>query len=135
MDILFFLVGFCVTDIVKKQISNIWFLICLLFGVLKIILNIEILRQAVGGLLMASIISYAIYFVSKGEMGMGDVKMLACIGFYIGFYNFIRVLFGAVLMAVIFGIILMFLKKANRKTEIPFAPFLTIAFLINVGVI
>ncbi len=135
MDLLLFSIGFSITDITKRQISNIWVIICLLFGILKIILNIEILSQSILGFISAFIISYTIYFISKGKIGMGDVKMLACIGLYTGFYSFVKVLFWAVLLTVIFGIILIFLKKADKNTELPFAPFLTAAILLNVGVI
>ena len=134
MDILLFSLGFCVTDITKRQISNKWVLICLLFGILKIIFNRELLGKAVLGFITAVIISYTIYFISKGEFGMGDVKMLGCVGLYIGAYGFIEVLFLAVLLVVIFGVILMVLKKADRNTEIPFAPFLTAALAVMLGV-
>ena len=134
MDILLFSLGFCVTDITKKQISNKWVVICLLFGMLKIIFNRELLGQAVLGFVTAAVISYAIYFISKGELGMGDVKMLGCIGLYMGAYGFMEVLFLAVLLVVIFGVTLMALKKADRNTEIPFAPFLTAALMVMLGV-
>lgn len=129
MDIILFSMGFCVTDIAKKEISDKWVILCLLFGALKIIFNKELFVYMTSGLISALIISYIVYFFSRGGFGLGDVKMLGCIGMYIGTLQFINVFTVALMITVIFGGILFILKKADRNTEVPFAPFVTLSLI------
>jgi len=67
-----------------------------------------------------------IYLLSRGGMGMGDVKMAAFIGLAAG----IPGIFTAILLAIISGgiiaILLLLFKLKKRKEGIPFGPFLAI---------
>jgi leader peptidase (prepilin peptidase)/N-methyltransferase len=71
----------------------------------------------------------ALMFISRGGMGMGDVKLSSAIGGITGFlglkYVFIAS-FSAFFMGAIIGISLMALGKAGRKTAIPFGPFMLV---------
>ncbi|HOB08472.1 MAG: prepilin peptidase [Limnochordia bacterium] len=77
-----------------------------------------------GGLLMA------IALLTKG-MGMGDVKLAALIGAFIGPWPALASIFIASLAGAVVGSIYLLITKQGRKTPIPFGPFLAFGALIG----
>lgn len=66
---------------------------------------------------------------SKGAVGMGDGWVLLALGCMLETEEYIRLTgFGILLAAVFSGVLLLGCKK-SRKTEIPFVPFLFLAYL------
>ena len=70
--------------------------------------------------------------ITKGALGMGDVKMFFVIGLLYGLSNTYTILFFTILVMAIVSIFLLAMKKVTKKTAVPMAPFVTIGFLINV---
>ncbi|MEI8067759.1 MAG: prepilin peptidase [Candidatus Shapirobacteria bacterium] len=67
----------------------------------------------------------SIYLLTKGKgMGFGDVKYVIFMGLFLGCQKTILAFYVAFIVGAIVGIFLMVLKKANRKSQIPFGPFL-----------
>jgi leader peptidase (prepilin peptidase)/N-methyltransferase len=67
----------------------------------------------------------SIVLISKEKwMGIGDAKLGALIGIFLGWPKIIPALFFSFFVGSIFGIFLIILKKKSLKSEIPFAPFL-----------
>lgn len=64
-------------------------------------------------------------------MGLGDVKLLAMIAAFLGFWPSILSLFIGVLLASIYGAILLIQGKAKRTTKLAFGSFLSIGGLIS----
>ena len=62
---------------------------------------------------------------------MGDVKLMTCIGFYTGIYEVLNISFISLLASVLIGLFLIFFKKADKKTEIPFVPFMFVGVIIE----
>ena len=65
--------------------------------------------------------------LSRGGMGMGDVKLAASIGLISGYFGMRAVFtasFAAFFLGAFVGITLMIVGKAGRKTAIPFGPFM-----------
>ena len=72
-----------------------------------------------------------IWLVSKGKwMGLGDPKLMLAMGTILGFSSGVVSIVISFWIAAIVGIGMIILKKAHRKTEVPFAPFLAIGFAI-----
>ena len=72
-----------------------------------------------------------IVMISRGGMGLGDIKMAALIGLVIGFP---RVFFTLILAAIFGGLvagILLLSKKKTRKEAIPFGPSLSLATIVT----
>lgn len=65
-------------------------------------------------------------FITRHGIGYGDVKLFAWIGFSMGFTDTYSILFYSALSAAIAGLWLILVKKENRKTELPFGPFVYI---------
>ena len=64
-------------------------------------------------------------------MGMGDVKLLAMIAAFLGFWPSILALFIGVLIASLYGVILLLRGKARRTTKLAFGSFLAIGGLVS----
>jgi Flp pilus assembly protein protease CpaA len=74
----------------------------------------------------ALVFSAALYLLSRGRIGMGDLKLIVVLGLLLG--DFARGLF-AWFIALIFGL---FLALCYRKRSIPFAPALLLAALLTI---
>lgn len=82
------------------------------------------------GLALGGFVILVMVFVSKGGMGMGDMKLLAMVGAFLGPINTLLTLFWASVFGSLYGIVFMYVEKKDRKTPIPFGPFLAIAALM-----
>lgn len=74
--------------------------------------------------------------LSQGSMGMGDLKLLAVMGLFLGVEGILYALFFSMFAAFVIAVVLLLTKKKERKDAIPFAPFIlagTIASLILSG--
>ncbi|MNN84706.1 Type 4 prepilin-like proteins leader peptide-processing enzyme [compost metagenome] len=69
--------------------------------------------------------------VSRGGMGLGDVKLLFLLGWVLGLYNVIPAFIISCLVGSVAGGILLLLKVVKPKQAIPFGPFLLIGALVS----
>jgi len=81
------------------------------------------------GILLAVIYGYFIITRREG-MGLGDVKLLAMIGVFIGWHGVIVTILVSSLAGSVVGIIWVLLTKKDMKTAIPFGPFLSLGAII-----
>ncbi len=82
-----------------------------------------VLADSILGCVIAGGIFFIGNLISRNGMGMGDVKLMAAAGLYLGFNKVMGLVFWALFLAVIVGIALMIAKKAKIKTTLPLAPF------------
>jgi len=78
---------------------------------------------------------FALAFVYPGGMGYGDVKLAGLLGLYLGWLGWSTVLVGALggfLLGGVVGALLMLLKRATRKTALPFGPYMLAGALFAV---
>lgn len=68
--------------------------------------------------------------ISKGGIGMGDIKLISAIGFMCGVYLVFSTLILSLFVCVVVAILLLILKKKTSKDRLPFGPFIYIGFLI-----
>lgn len=85
----------------------------------------EFLAHAFLGAAFSFVLMMAAYYISKKAIGMGDVKLLAIMGFYLGFSLNYTVLFVSLLFAAAYAVWNMLRKKLEAKDEIAFAPFVS----------
>lgn len=79
----------------------------------------------------------AVYVVSRGGMGDGDVRLSPLLGAYLGWLNpgFVAVgLFFGFLAGAVVGVAMMASGRAGRKTAVPFGPFLALGTVVAVFV-
>ncbi len=126
-------IALALIDLDTKTLPNAIVLPSLLAGVV-LLGAASALRADWTGLLQAlagGAILFAFYLilalVKPGGMGFGDVKLAAVLGLYLGFLGWGNLLvgsFAAFLFGGLFGIALMILRRAGRKSRIPFGPWM-----------
>jgi leader peptidase (prepilin peptidase)/N-methyltransferase len=93
-----------------------------------------LLRAAIGGAAL-----YAFYFALRlaypRGMGFGDVKLAGLLGAYLGWLGWGQLAVGAFLGFLLGGVVggaLMALNRADRKSKIPFGPFMILGAYVAV---
>lgn len=88
---------------------------------------------------IASAALYAFYlllrWIRPGGMGGGDVKLAGVVGLYLGWISWSAVLvgaFAAFLIGGVVGLTLIGLRRAGRKTSIPFGPYMLLGAWVGV---
>lgn len=78
--------------------------------------------------MVAMLVAYlAMALAYKGGMGLGDVKLAGMLGLFLGWLGWGSLLvgaFAAFLLGGLFAVILLVLRRANRKSGIPFGPWM-----------
>lgn len=74
----------------------------------------------------------ALYLISKGGIGAGDVKLFSTIGFCLGKQAAFLILFRTLLSAAAYILVQLFRKKINRKQGVALAPFAFVGTVITV---
>ena len=93
----------------------------LIFGRLAAVVGVALLLLAIRGIYKA--------LRKRDGMGLGDVKMLAMIAAFLGFWPTILALFGGVLTAAGYSVALILRGRAGASTRIAFGSFLAIGGL------
>jgi leader peptidase (prepilin peptidase)/N-methyltransferase len=87
----------------------------------------DALLRAVAGMVALYLFYALLRLVRPGGMGGGDVKLAGVIGIYLGWLGWGALIVGAFAAFVyggVFGIILILIRRAGRKTAIPFGPWM-----------
>lgn len=106
--------------------------------VAALVLGISVLTAAWGGLLFAAIGGallwgsfFVVMIIYPAGMGFGDVKLAGLLGIVLGWLGLeylVVGVFAAFLLGGLSGLVLMLARRANRRTSIPFGPFLLLGF-------
>jgi leader peptidase (prepilin peptidase) / N-methyltransferase len=67
--------------------------------------------------------------ITRGQIGLGDGLIACVLGLSLGFSITAGMLIIGMFGSAILSLILIIFRKANKKTTIPFVPFLLIGFL------
>lgn len=93
-----------------------------------------ILYDLLGSVIAAAalfVLSLLCRFMSRGAVGLGDVKLLTVMGFFLGFPHIWNCLLISMLCSFFFSLFLLITKRATGKSEIPFAPVLLIGTVLS----
>lgn len=77
-----------------------------------------------------------LFVINPNGMGFGDVKLALSLGVVLGWYGWLLLFVGAFagfLFGSLYGLLLMALRRANRKSAIPFGPFMIAGALVGVA--
>ena len=88
---------------------------------------------AAGGLLLLYLLMALAY---PAGLGLGDVKLAAALGLHLGWLSWAAVVVGTVaafLVGGLVGIVLLALRKATRRTAVPFGPSMLVGALLAVA--
>jgi leader peptidase (prepilin peptidase) / N-methyltransferase len=84
------------------------------------------------GFLIGGGLFYLIAILSRGGMGGGDIKFIAGAGALLGWQKVLLIIFLGATLGSIIGLALMAAQKKDRKSQIPFGPFLALGTLIAI---
>lgn len=97
-------------------------------------------RHALLGLAGAAALYLLLVLVYPAGLGWGDVKLSGVLGLYLGWFG-LRVwlygMLGGFVLAGVTGVALIAARKATRKTQVPFGPFMlagALAAILVLGV-
>lgn len=95
--------------------------------------NVEftyIVMSAAIAAIMLAVASLLCRVVSPGAVGFGDMKLLIVLGLYTGVDLAVTILIDTFLVMFVVSVVLLLMKKVNRRTVVPFAPFLVTGMVI-----
>lgn len=81
--------------------------------------------------LMLAMALLSLIFFKRSGLGMGDVKLYAVIGTFLGWQNALMSIWFAFFFGGLFGIIWIFILKKDKSAMIPFAPFIVVGSLLT----
>jgi len=88
---------------------------------------IPYLLSALGGFLFLG----GIHWLTKGKgMGFGDAKLAIFMGLFLGWPKIMVAFYVAFIAGAVVGLIMIFLKKAGRRSQIAFGPFLIVGTVV-----
>ncbi|MFE3825048.1 prepilin peptidase [Streptomyces sp. NPDC059092] len=86
-----------------------------------------------GGVLLGACY-FVLFLINPNGMGFGDVKLALSLGIVLGWYGWTVLFVGACagfLLGALYGVGLMLLRRAGRKSVIPFGPFMIVGALLG----
>jgi prepilin signal peptidase PulO-like enzyme (type II secretory pathway) len=117
-----------VTDLLRFRVPN-----ALTYPgiVLALVAAVVMPDSDVEGALIATLLAAVVFFmlavITRGGMGLGDVKLAALIGAFLGLPGAVQALALGVLAAGVLILPLFLFGVLGRKDPIPYAPFLALA--------
>ena len=124
-------------DLKTKRIPNDLVLLGLAFRLVIYVFEIINRSEEILDIFKNDMIGFAIGFgilflaaiISRGSVGFGDVKLFAVIGLCGGAILTYSTLLIALIVNTIFSLAIIFIKKKDRKTAVPFGPAIFIGYL------
>ncbi|WP_433945230.1 prepilin peptidase [Paenibacillus sp. SN-8-1] len=101
------------------------------FLLLRLLNPVDSVWMHLWGALAGGGILLLIVILSRGGMGMGDVKLMILLGWVLGLYPMIPTFILACLMGSIVGGVLLLSRVIKPKQPIPFGPFLLAGAIIS----
>ena len=82
--------------------------------------------------IIPGVVMMLVSWLSKGKIGMGDALMVMVMGLFLGLYRVMYELVLALVMSGCVALILVIFKKKRKEYEMPFIPFLGLAYLVDI---
>ena len=137
---LIFSIPACVIDIEQKRIPD-WIVFpgaAVLVGLRAFSLGDPLVRIVLE-MILGPWIFVGIRLLTKGKLGMGDVKFAALMAVFVGFPGWFIAAGLASLLGLIFALTGLIFGSLNKSSKIPFAPFLTVgsigAYFVNYNIL
>jgi len=113
------------------------------YGVAAILLGAAAIAQHDAGAYVRAVLGmvalfgfyFLLVFIYPAGMGFGDVKLAGVLGIYLGWLGWAEVITGGFLGFLFGGVVgvgLMMLRRAGRKSQIPFGPFMLAGALVAI---
>ena len=94
-----------------------------------------LLRAAIGGAILGTVY-FVLWVIKPGGMGLGDVKLAGVLGAGLAWLGWGALAvggFAAFVLGGVFGIGLIVLRRAGRKSRVPFGPWMVLGAAVGVA--
>ena len=126
------------TDALEKKIYNEIVGSLLIFRTIMFIPEYFVYKENFIKDILSSLIAFVvcllvflfIHFITKGGIGMGDIKLICAIGYVEGLTCVFYMMVFGMFLSMIYAIFLLTIKKKGRKEQIPFGPFLYLGYIV-----
>lgn len=133
---IYFLIVIAFVDYKTQLIYNKVLLLLLIYGIAgELVFRFINLQDALFGILagggsmfLISLLGKAMF--KKDALGMGDIKMAAVAGFYVGWLNILIALYVGFVLAFLVMVIRSIIKKTKLQGRIPLGPFLALGLVV-----
>lgn len=127
------LTAISVADYKYKQIPNLLIAIGIISGGGLLILygDPQVIWHIISAIIMGGFFAL-ISVITKGALGMGDAKLISLVGLYLGMIGALAVIFVAIFLAGLLGLIILTFKIKDRKSTMPFAPFIFASIVVYI---
>ncbi|NLL34995.1 MAG: prepilin peptidase [Clostridiales bacterium] len=133
-----FLLPIAAIDFKHKIIPNwrlpVFVAIALLYGSHRVSVGVseisDILLDMAAGMLLGGGVFMLATLMTRGGVGMGDVKLFAVLGLALGFFQTFLLIMYTLLCATAFGLVMIMCGKASVKTRIAVAPFVLLSTVL-----
>lgn len=85
--------------------------------------GVEMLVFSLTGAVVGGAVILTGMLISRGGVGMGDLKLYAVTGLFIGLSGILQVLMYSLFLAAVYSVILLVSGKAKLRSTLPMAPF------------
>ncbi len=127
-------------DYKKRIIPNKILIAMLILRLMLMIIEMFLYRGYIYSIILSSIIGLVagggafllVALILKNSIGMGDIKLVAIIGFYIGIESLFSCIICSLFISLLCGVVLILAKKISSKDMIPFAPFLMFGTILSI---
>lgn len=120
-------------DLKKRKIPDLYIIFILITGLFSCCLSEQPLSipERIAGAFCISFPMFLLTFSRPRAFGGGDIKLMAVCGFYLGPRRITSAAVIALFLAVVYSLLCILIKKADKNTTIPLGPFLSIGMLIS----
>lgn len=123
-----------ITDYKKQILPNkfllallvLWIVIAGVYCLTDIQNGFALAIQCILGAAISGIVFFVCYFLSKRQLGAGDVKLSILMGLYLGGQRALNAFLYGTMICCIYSLIQVARKKLGWKDGVPLVPFLTI---------
>ena len=86
--------------------------------------------SALIGMALIGIFFFIVWVLSRKGLGAGDVKLMAVLGYWVGFSVAIGIILIALILTVVVGLVQVVRKKMSLRDALPMGPFLAVGTIV-----
>ncbi len=137
-SVVLMLLAAMIIDMRTHTIPNLIVLASLGIGAIILLIEFLLARETFvmmlimsgAGLFGCVVLFYLLSRLTKEGMGMGDVKLVAAMGWLLGIAQTLTAVLFALILCTLTAVFLIFGKKKNKNDSVPFGPFLFFGYII-----
>lgn len=101
------------------------------FTIYDVFINLNSVTPHIIGFFLISVPLFILILIVKDGMGIGDIKLFAVAGFFLGAKLILIAFLVSVILGGIVGAILLIFTKAEKRSQMPFGPFICIGLYFS----